>query len=158
MFEKPGSYLFKIKCAPNMEQVGCFVQGVLARPKVVTKSYGKRNFMQPMGRPKHAVRVPCSFPFKFWGGGGEGGVGQAREFFSFFLGSHCVSTMFPLSSQWVPTCSQYVPQVHNVFPNMFSIAPHFYPICFGTCSPPFTYIGGPKRRNYIFQNRNFCFR
>jgi len=86
------------------------------------------------------------------GGGGEGG-----NFFSFFLGSQCVPSMFPLSSQWVLTCSQYVPQVRNVFPNMFSIAPHFYPICFGTCSPPFTYIGGPKGRNYILQNKTFCF-
>jgi hypothetical protein len=36
MFEKPGSYLFKIKCAPNTEQVGgggCSLQGVLAQAK-----------------------------------------------------------------------------------------------------------------------------
>ncbi len=92
-----------------------------------------------------------SFPFKFWGV-----IRGGRDFFSFFPGSQCVPTMFPLSSQWVPTCSQYVPQIRNVFLNMFSIAPHFYPICFGTCSPPFTYIGGSQGRNYIFQNTMFC--
>jgi hypothetical protein len=42
--------------------------------------------------------------------------GQRKDYFSFFLGSQCVSTMFLLSSQWVPLGSQYVPQVPNVFP------------------------------------------
>jgi hypothetical protein len=40
---------------------------------------------------------------------------------------------------------------------MFSIAPHFYPICFGKCYPPFTYIGGPKVRISILQNTTFYF-
>ncbi len=40
------------------------------------------------------------------------------------------------------------------FPKEFSIAPHFYPICFGKCCPPFTYIHGqPKGRNSMLQNR-----
>jgi hypothetical protein len=69
---------------------------------MVTNSFGKRNFMQPMGRPK----------------GGE-------DFFSFSLGSHYVPFKFP---NGFPSCFQYVPQVPNVFPNMFSIAPHFYPV------------------------------
>jgi hypothetical protein len=51
--------------------------------------------------------------------------------------------------------SQYVPQVLNVFPNMFSIARHFYPLCFGKCCRPFTYIGGPKGRNSTLHNRRF---
>ncbi len=65
---------------------------------------------------------------------------------------------------WFPMCSHYVPfkfqmgshQVPNTFPkfsnvfsNMFSIAPHFYPICFGKCCSPFTYIGGSIGRNSI---------
>jgi len=54
-----------------------------------------------------------------------------------------------------PSGSHYVPQVPNVFSHMFSITPHFYPICFGKCSPLFTYIGGPKERNSIFQNKTF---
>jgi hypothetical protein len=95
--------------------------------------------MQPMGRPNHVHKVPCFFPFKFGGAG--------RGFFSFFPGSHCVLTMFPLSFQWVP----------NMFPNMFSIAPPFYPICFGKCCPPFTYIAGTKDRNSILQNRTIYF-
>jgi hypothetical protein len=55
----------------------------------------KRNFMQPMGRPKHAIKVPCFLSFQVFGGGGGGG----RRFFSFFPGSKCVPTMFHLSFQ-----------------------------------------------------------
>jgi hypothetical protein len=36
---------------------------------MVMNSLGKRNFMQPMGRPKHALKVPCFLPFKVFGGG-----------------------------------------------------------------------------------------
>jgi len=82
-------------------------------PKMVMKSFGKRNFMQPMGRPKHALKVPFFFPFMFWGFGAGGGGGDV---FSFFPTSQCVHTMFLLSSQWVP----------NIFPNIFSILLHFY--------------------------------
>jgi hypothetical protein len=28
---------------------------------MVTNSFGKRNFMQPMGRPNNALKVPCFF-------------------------------------------------------------------------------------------------
>ncbi len=28
---------------------------------MVMNSFGKRNFMQPMGRLKHALKVPCFF-------------------------------------------------------------------------------------------------
>jgi len=85
---------------------------------MVTKSFGKRNFMQPMGRPKHALKVACLVSFYvlgWWGGG---------IFFSFFPASQCVCTMFPSSSPWVP----------NMFPNFtmfspFSVPPHFDPIC-----------------------------
>ncbi len=51
---------------------GVLCKGCYPRPKMVTKSFGKRNFMQPMGRPKHALKVPCFFSFYvlgFWGGG-----------------------------------------------------------------------------------------
>jgi hypothetical protein len=33
----------------------------------------------------------------------------------------------------------------------FPIAPHFYPICFGKCCTPFTYIVGSKGRNVYFK-------
>jgi hypothetical protein len=33
-------------------------------------------------------------------------------------------------------------QVSDLFPKEFPIAPYFYPICFGKCCPPFTYIHG----------------
>ncbi len=95
-----------------------------------------------------------SFPFNFWVVIG-GGVGRGIFF------------IFP----WFPMCSHYVPFKFSMGSHMFSIcspnsqcvlekfsiAPHFYPICFGTCSPPFTYIGGPKGLNRILQNRAFCF-
>ncbi len=48
-------------------------------------------------------------------------------------------------------------QVPDMFLKEFPIAPGFYPKCFGECCPPFTYIGGPKGRNSILQNRNFYF-
>jgi len=40
-------------------------------PKMMMKSFEKKNFMQPMGKPKHALKVPFFFPFMFWGLGGE---------------------------------------------------------------------------------------
>jgi hypothetical protein len=52
-------------------------------------SFGKRNFMQPTGRPKHALKVPCFFfHFKF-------GWGKEREKGFFFI--------FP----WLPMCAHY---------------------------------------------------
>jgi hypothetical protein len=46
--------------------------------------------MQPMGRPKHAHKVPCFFPFKFGGGGGRGG---------FFIHFSLVPNVFSLCSR-----------------------------------------------------------
>jgi hypothetical protein len=113
---------------------------------MVTKSFGKRNFMQSMGRPKHALNVPCFFPFYVLGGVGE--------MFFIFPG-------FPMCLQYVPSSSQLVPNMFPnftmFFPNVLSIPSHFYPICLGKWCPPFTYIGAPKWRNYILQNRAFCF-
>jgi len=43
-------------------------------PQMVTKLFGKRNFMQPMGRPKHALKVPCFFSFYVLGGGWGGEI------------------------------------------------------------------------------------
>jgi hypothetical protein len=114
---------------------------------MVTKSFGKRNFMQPTWRPKHAFKVPCFFSFYVLRGGG---MGNFFIFPNFPMCSHYVPFKFPMGSQ-------YVPQFHNVFPNMFSIPPHFYPTCLGKWCPPFTYIAESKGRNYIFQNRAFCF-
>ncbi len=77
---------------------------------MVTNSFGKRNFMQPIGRPKHALKVPCFFSFQVW----QGRRGGGREVFPFLLSSQCVPTMFLLSSQWVAIS---------------------FPICSPTCSP-----------------------
>jgi hypothetical protein len=46
-------------------------------PKMVMKSFEKRNFMQPMGRPKHALNAPCFFSFYVFG------AGERKDFFSF---------------------------------------------------------------------------
>jgi hypothetical protein len=92
--------------------MGVLCKGRLPMPKMVTKFFGKRHFVQPMGRPKHALKVPSFFSFYVLGWRGE------ESFFSFFLASQCVCTMFLSSSQWVP----------NIFPNIFSIPLHFYPI------------------------------
>jgi len=47
---------------------------------VVTKSFGKRNFIQPMGRPKHALKVPFFFSFYVFGRGGGGELGGGFPF------------------------------------------------------------------------------
>jgi hypothetical protein len=52
---------------------------------MVRNSFGKRNFIQPMGRPKHALKCLGFLPFRF----------EGPRIFSFFLGS--------------PICSHYVP-------------------------------------------------
>jgi hypothetical protein len=85
-----------------------------------------------MGRPKQALKGPSFFSFLSFGRGVWG-----KDFFSFIPGSHFVLFKFSMGSQ-------YFPQVPNVFPNMFSITKR---------CPPFTYIGGPKGRNAILQNR-----
>ncbi len=108
--------------------------------------FWERNFMQPMGRPKHAQR--CLVFFLLSLGGGRG-----RIFFHFSLVPMCsnyVTTKFSMGSQ-------YVPQAPNLFPNIFSIPPPFYRTCFGKCCPPFTYIGRRKGRNSILQNRTIYF-
>jgi hypothetical protein len=63
---------------------------------MVRNSFGKRNFMQLMGRPNNAFKVPIYFFLLSLRGGGR------RGFFSFFHGSECVFTIFPSSSQYVP--------------------------------------------------------
>jgi len=112
-------------------------------PKMVMKSFEKRNFMQPMGRPKHALNAPCFFSFYVlgcWGGGGG-----RKDFFSFFPTSQCVHTMFLSSSRWVP----------NIFPNIFSIPFHFYMPWKMVSS--FHLYRWAKGRNCTVQNRAFCF-
>ncbi len=53
MFEKPGSYLFKNKICPNMEQVVCSLQGVLAHAK-----NGDELFCEEKFNAANALRVP----------------------------------------------------------------------------------------------------
>ncbi len=72
--------------------------GVLAQAKMVTNSFGNRNFMQPMGRLSMHSNALIFFILSFgWEGGG---------FFQFSF----VPKMFPSSSQWVLLGFQYVPQ------------------------------------------------
>jgi hypothetical protein len=111
-------------------------------PKMVMKAFGKRNFMQSMGRPKHALKTPFFFPFMFWG---VGGGGRGKIFFHFSR----LPNVFAL-------CSFKVPNGFPIFYPTFS--PYFLTfICLGKWRPPFTYMGGQKGRNCTVQNRVFCF-
>jgi hypothetical protein len=79
-----------------------------------------------------------------------------KDFFFIFL-------WFPICSFKVPNGfpseSQYVSQVPNVFPNMFSSIAllTFIPYTLASVVHLLTYIGGPKGRNIILQNRTFYF-
>jgi len=100
---------------------------------MVMKSFGKRNFMQ--NEKAQACTQGALFFFLLCLGGG--GI--------FFF-------IFPN----FPMCSHYVPFKFPIF------SPTFFPylltfICLGKWCPPFTYIGGPKGKNCIVQNRAFCF-
>jgi hypothetical protein len=119
----------------NTKKVGCSLQGTLAHAKNGDEVFWKEKFHAANGKAQACIQgALLFFPFMFWGGG-------ERDFFSIFLASQCVRTMFLSSSQCVP--------------NIFSIPLHFYPICLGKWCPPFTYIHGPKGRTV--QNRAFCF-
>jgi len=61
---------------------------------------------------------------------------------------------FPLVHNVFPLCSLQVP---NVFPNILSIDLTFIPCVMATLNPPFTYIGGPKERSSVLQNKTFYF-
>jgi len=52
-FEKLGGYLFKNKICPNMEQVVCSLQGVLAQAKNGDELFCKEKF-----HATNALRVP----------------------------------------------------------------------------------------------------
>ncbi len=89
--------------------------------------------------PTMHSRCLVFFSFMFWGGERE------EIFFFIFLD-------FPMCSHYVPF---KFPMGPNIFPN---ISPYLFTfICLGKWCPPFTYIGGPKGRNYTVQNRAFCF-
>jgi hypothetical protein len=79
--------------------------------------------------------------------------GGGRIFFSIFFGSQYVPIMFLLSFQWVPIRFSICFPSSQCFPQhvLLHTTPHFYPIYFGKCCPPLTYIGGPKGMNLILQ-------
>ncbi len=56
-----------------------FARGIRPGKKIVTNSFAKRNFIQPMGRPDHALRMPWFFLLSL-GAGGRG-----RFFFKLYL-------------------------------------------------------------------------
>jgi hypothetical protein len=60
---------------------------------MVRNSFGKRNFIQPMGRPKHALKCLGFLPFRFEGG---------RIFFHFSL--------VPFKFPWVLVFEEEAPQ------------------------------------------------
>jgi len=91
---------------------------------MVMNSFWKRNFMQPMRRPEHALKVPCFFSFKVLGCGGWGR--GARNVFHFSL----LPNVFPLGYTQIlngfPICSpssggvpQHVPHSTSLLSHMF---------------------------------------
>jgi len=119
----------------------------------VMNSFGKRNTCSQWEGPSMHSRHLAFIPFKFFGEGERG----KRIFFHFSL----VPNVFPLCSfqllNGFSSGSQYVPQVLNMFPNMSSTAPQFYPICFGKCCPPFTYIMWAKGEELYTSKYNLLF-
>jgi len=93
MFEKPGSYLFKIKCAPNTEQVG-----VLARAKNGDQVFWEEKFHAANGKAQACTQGALLFSLSCLGERER----ERESFLSFFPASQCVHSMFPSSSQWVP--------------------------------------------------------
>ncbi len=75
----------------------CEQVGYQPQPKMVTNSLGKRNFMQPMGRPKHALKVHSFLPW----------FPMCSHYvpFKFAMGFCQVLNMFPKFSMCSPTCS-----------------------------------------------------
>jgi hypothetical protein len=79
-----------------------------------------------------------------------------------FCNQWCKEVLLLGIAQWggVSGCGELKPrtsQVPDMFLKEFPIAPHFYPICFGNCCPPFTYVGGSMVEIAILQNRAFKF-
>jgi hypothetical protein len=83
--------------------------GVKVGPKMVMNSFGRRNFLQPTGRPEHMPKVPCIFQF--------GGEDLEEDTFRFSL----VPLKFPISYHHV---FNLLSKFSMYSPNMFSIAPH----------------------------------
>jgi hypothetical protein len=126
------------------------LQGVLAQAKNDDELFfAKRNFMQPMGRPKHVVLLFLTFKF-----------GEVFYFFSFFPGSQCVPTIFPLSSQWVLVMfhlnSQWVPiRFPQHFLHSTSLLSHM--LC-QMLSSFCLYTWAKGEKLYISKNSTFYFR
>ncbi len=97
---------------------------------MVMNNFGKRNFMQPMGR--FDTHKQSSF-FSF-GCMGQGTSGGERDFLFFSL----LPNVFPSCSHGVPI------RFPNMFLKMFPIAPLFYPIWFAQSCLLVNCIGGPK--------------
>ncbi len=72
-----------------------------SRPKMVTNSFGNRNFMPPMGRLSMHSKCLGFFSFKFW----VGGV-WCEDFFHFSF----VPNMFPFKFLICSFGSRFVPQ------------------------------------------------
>jgi hypothetical protein len=84
---------------------------------MVTNSFAKTNFMQPMGRLSVHSKCLDFFPFKFWGGGGE-------DFFHFLGGSQHVPFQVPMGSQQVPNVFPIAPRlIPYVLPKVLPFSP-----------------------------------
>ncbi len=103
---------------------------------MVTNSFGKRNFIQPMGRPKHALKVPFFFSFYVLEKGGEGG----REIFFSWL-----PNLFTVCSQWVPMILPWCSPILQCFSqHVFHSISLLSQYALEKWCPPFTYIVGQR--------------
>jgi hypothetical protein len=89
----------------------------------------------------------------------EGPSIHSRSLAFFHFKSRVGAKGFFFIFPWFPMYPTLFPSSSHHVPNMFSIAPQFYPICFGKCCPPFTYIFGQQRgRTLYFKKELLDFR
>ncbi len=108
--------------------------------------------MQPMRSEGgcHGVKGPPFYSYGCWVGGfffklcWNFGVESGLSTIHFPLGWLAVGFPIFLGLGDGRVVKAKSSQVSDLFPKEFPIVPYFYPICFGKCSPPFIYIGGPK--------------
>ncbi len=118
--------------------MGCFLQGALAHAKNGDEVFWEEKFHATNGKAQTCTQGAFFFSFYVLGWGGK-----------IFFHSFRLPKVFAL-------CSFQVPDGFPIFSPTFS--PYLLTfICLGKWCPPFTYIGGPKGRNYTVQNRVFCF-
>ncbi len=98
-------------------------------------------------KPCHGVKGPPIFP-----------CGSGRFLFQVVFGVQSGLFTFHLDigqSTFHANFCFFFPPVFGRVKQDFPIEHIFFPLCFCKCCPPSTYIGGPKGRNSVTENRTF---